>query len=145
MAEDPTLRLVRLALAEANPSVELTSALLELLPAGRVRRLLAPWNDVRLAAAVSLAHDAISPEPTPRVAEALAVAFGFSEAEVVELIARHRADRYPDGPRRAALEMVGEVEGISGRAISERIAHVPHEATARFLFDVGMQAGAKKL
>lgn len=53
----PVLRVVRMALTHRNPPAELTAALVELLPPNRVRKLLGPWNDVRLSLAVDRAAE----------------------------------------------------------------------------------------
>lgn len=124
---DPTLRLVRLALEQPEPSAELTAALLELLPPKRVRKLLGPWNDVRLLLAVNLAESSLKAEgePSEQQLAALGALLGLAAAELAGLFAKHRSAKYPDGPRSAALELIGAVEGLTGRAIRERIAATP--------------------
>jgi hypothetical protein len=118
------LRIVRLALAEPNSSHELISALAKLLPPRRVRRLLGPWNDRWLELAVVLAEQSLKAEKPPSESQlaALAVLLGIAAPEVSALFAKHRSEKYPDGPHAAALDLIGEVEGMTGRAIRERIA-----------------------
>lgn len=136
--EDPTLRLVRLALAHPDPPAELTAALLELLPAKRVRSVLGPWNDTRLHVAVTAATSALGSEPHPRAVDVLAVVLGIGAPDAAAIVDRHRSEKYADGVRAAALDLVGEAEGLTGRTVRERINAADPNVTG-FGFDAVMQ------
>lgn len=122
---DAALRIVQLALERRSRSPALAEALGRLLPPNRVRRLLGPWNDRRLAAAVALAEGALGATPPVHAAAHLARALGCGVPQAAGLIQAHRAAQYPDGVRGAALALVADAEGVDSATLKSRIAHAP--------------------
>jgi hypothetical protein len=120
--DGPTLRLVRQVLEEPCPPPEIAAALAELLPPRRVRELLAPVNDVRLAIAVAIAERALETTNVHRVARLvseLADALGCSMRVTAEIVVQHH--RGVEAARTAALDLVAAIEKVSQRTVRERI------------------------
>jgi hypothetical protein len=109
-------------LEEPCPPPEIAAALAKLLPPRRVRELLAPVNDVRLAVAVAIAELALEAENVQRrdaLTSELADALGCSMRLAVEMVLRHH--RGAEGARTAALDLVAAIEKLSQRTVRERI------------------------